>query len=43
VAGGVKVAPSAGCVSVTLGSESLWTLTIRATEGTLLASKMKSM
>ena len=44
VAGAVKVAPFAGCVSVTVGGElPLWTLTMRATEGTPLASTRKSM
>jgi hypothetical protein len=43
VAGAVKVAPFAGCVSVTVGSESPWRVTIRATEGTPFESTMKSM
>jgi hypothetical protein len=43
VAGWVKVAPSDGCVSVTTGGESPWTLTMRETEGTPFASMMKSM
>ena len=43
VAGAVNVAPSVGCVSVTAGDESSWTLTMRATDGTPLASMMKSM
>src|SRR5512132_395666 len=43
VAGAVQVAPFVGCVSVTTGGESPWTLTMRATEGTPFASMMKSM
>ena len=44
VAGAAKVAPLAGCVSVTVGGEpSPWTLTMRATEGTPFASTRKSM
>jgi hypothetical protein len=43
VAGAVKVAPSVGCVGVTLGCELPWRLTMRATEGTPFASMMKSM
>ena len=43
VAGAVKVAPFAGCVSATAGGESFWMLTMCATEGTPFASRMKSM
>jgi len=43
VAGDVKVAPFAGCVSAAAGGELLWMLTMRATEGTPLLSRMKSM
>ena len=43
VAGAVKVAPLLGCVSVTVGWELPWTVTMRATEGTPLASMMNSM
>ena len=43
VAGAPKVAPFVGCVSVTVGSESPWSVTMRATEGTPFASMMKSM
>jgi len=43
VAGAVKVAPSLGWVSVTVGRELPWRVTMRATEGTPFASTMKSM
>jgi hypothetical protein len=43
VADAVKVAPFVGCVSVTTGGESPWTLTMRAREGTPFASMMKSI
>ena len=43
VAGAVKVAPFAGCVSVTAGGELPLTVTMRATDGTPLASTMNSM
>jgi hypothetical protein len=40
VADAVKVAPFVGCVSVTTGGESPWTLTMRAREGTPFASML---
>ena len=42
-AGAVKVAPLLGSVSVTVGRELPWRVTMRATEGTPFASMMKSM
>jgi len=42
-AGAVNVAPFAGCVSATVGSESPWRVTMRATDGTPFELMMKSM